>query len=216
MDAIQILGAMDVTIDTLNKMRMDAYHKHGKWMLKNAPKELNVFTILDKVTTVPLELLGYYRNIWLIPSNRQPEHDMEERIKVITGMCFISVMSVVEYFMKMCLRRTQSGPMLSWYNKKKNGYISFGGILKESREKDIVTQREYLAWDGARKMRNAEIHNNGIADFDEIWSIDGTIVKFRKNKPIQLKLWAHSKIISSLCAYTRTWAERYLESHTIQ
>lgn len=216
MDVIQILNCMNITIDTLNMMRMDAYHKHGAWLLKNEPNALNVFSILDKVTTVPLELLGYYRHIWRVPSNRPSEHDMEERIEVITRMCYISFLSIVEYFMKDCLRKTRSGPILPWYKKKKkSGYISFGGILSESKKKNIISSSEYDIWDGTRSLRNALVHNNGIADFDKIWDIDGTIVKFRKDNPIRKKLWAYSKIIDTLSLLTRKWAEKYLGLHSI-
>lgn len=144
MNVVQILNNLEIIIDRLNAKRIEAIREHGSWILKTEPNAFNVFSVFDKVVTVPLELLVYYRALWKNPATRQPEHDMEERIKVISGMCFISCLSAVEHFMKECLRKTLKGPLLSWYKKKQKAkrHISFGEILEESKAQGIISQSD--------------------------------------------------------------------------
>lgn len=216
----RLFNDVDRIIIKLEAMREDAYYEHGSWLLKHEPKATNVFSLFDKYTTVAIELLLHYEKVWKDDSERPSRHDMEERVKIVIGSCFTSCLSVVEYFMKDCLRRMQGGPLQRWHNdklrnlkKRKGGYIGLRAILLISKDKGLISQSDHESWTGARLLRNALVHNNGIADFSKEWDIDGTTVKFREGKPIRHKLWAHSAIVASICRLTRKWTESFLELH---
>ncbi|MFW9888994.1 MAG: hypothetical protein ACFFER_12475 [Candidatus Thorarchaeota archaeon] len=218
MNFIQIMNNLGIIIEKLDAMRLEAVNKHGSWILKTEPNAFNVFSVFDKVVTVPLELLVYYKALWENPATRQPAHDMEERIKVITSMCFVSCLSALEYFMKDCLRKTVKGPLLSWYKgiRKEKRHISFYDILEESRDEGILSQSDFDKLDGVRLLRNALVHNNGISDLDYKWKIDDVILEFKKDHPVRHKLWAYSGLIETINRQTGGWAKEYLEPHSFQ
>ena len=213
-----IMNNLKIIIDRLNAMRITAVCEHSSWILKAEPNAFDVFAVLDKVVTVPLELLLYYEALWMNPATQQPEHDMEERIKVISHSCFVSCLSAVEYFMKDCLRKTVKGPMLSWYKKKEKAkkHISFYDILKKSQSYGIISESDFNKLDGLRLLRNALVHNNGFADFDCEWNIDGVVVTFKKEGSIRHKLWGFSGLIETINQQTERWAREYLQRHSIQ
>lgn len=217
MDFRKILNNIDLIINTLNEMRMRNYRENTIWIHQAEPNMLNIFALIDKVTSVPLELLVSYWESWQIPSRRHSEHDMIERIKVIMNMCLISSLSAVEYFTKDCLRKSISGPIFEWYKRpKEKRYVSFGSILSQSKKAGVISELSYEYWDGLRKLRNALVHNNGVSNFEKEWDIDGVTARFRKNKPVRYKLWAPSSFISTANRLTRLWAGNYLKTHILQ
>lgn len=214
----QIMNNIEKIIKLLNSIRMDAYHKHRVWLKQTDAMAIDIFSLLDKATTVPLELLVYYKDTWKNPEHRQPEHDMIERVKVIMNMCFIAFLSMIEHFMKDCLSRLTSGRLLHWYQeeKGKSSHLSFYSLLSASKSSKIISESEFDIWNGARILRNSLVHNNGIGELDETWNINGTSVKFRKNKPNRYKLYIPAYIILLLSEYTRLWLERFLKDHIIK
>lgn len=131
--------------------------------------------------TITLELLDYYYSLWekLNPqefSNPEETRDQNgQRVVHIQKMCFIELMSAFEFSAKKIVLKNEH-----LFGELK-GRIYLTKIMQRSSEIGVLSKEELQLWKGASILRNALVHNNGIADKDEIYKYPEVILTLAKD-----------------------------------
>jgi len=153
--------------------------------------------MIYNTATLTLEMLSYYYEQWKGPHIVSSEEDLRrsreenaQRCVEITKMQFISSVSSIEYCVKETISLYPKHPLAKWCNnqQQRKRRIYLGGIITESKRMGLVDNKEYDSWGCILKVRNAVVHNNGIADHDKTYQIDGATVTFIKGKMLRGKL----------------------------
>lgn len=119
--------------------------------------------------TITLELLDYYHSLWekLNPqefSNPEETRDQNgQRVILIQKMCFIELMSAFEFAAKKIVLKN-----VHLFGDFK-GRIYLTRIMQRSTEIEVLNKEKLLLWKGASILRNTLVHNNGIADKNEVF-----------------------------------------------
>ena len=134
------------------------------------PHELpaNVFAMAFNDITLSIELLDHYYKIWGDPTTKtsttieETRKQNAERVVAIQKMVFIGIMSSIEFCAKQLVVQSSKPGAFS-------GRIYLRNILKRSKESRIVSDSDYLLWEGVIDFRNTLVHNNGIAEADKLY-----------------------------------------------
>lgn len=132
------------------------------------PHELpaNVFAMAFNDITLSIELLDHYYKIWgdlttkTSTTIEETRKQNAERVVAIQKMVFIGIMSSIEFCAKQLVVQSSKLGVFG-------GRIYLRNILKRSKENRIVTDSDYLLWEGVIDFRNTLVHNNGIAEADK-------------------------------------------------
>lgn len=176
------------------------YQNNVNSILQNPlPSDLRsgCFGMIYNTTTLTLELLSHYYEQWKKPHIVISEEDLRrsrdenaQRCIEITKMQFISFISSIEYCIKETMSLYPKHHLAKWCSKQqqRKRRIYLGGIITESKRIGLIDKKEYESWDCILKVRNAVVHNNGIADHDKTYQINGATVSFFKGKMLRGKL----------------------------
>lgn len=135
--------------------------------------------------TITLELLDYYHSLWekLNPqefSNPEETRDQNgQRVVHIQKMCFIELMSAFEFSAKKIVLRDEH------LFGKFEGRIYLTKIMQKSTEIEVLNKEKLLLWKGASILRNTLVHNNRIADKNEIFKYPEVTLVLKKNNMIK-------------------------------
>lgn len=152
------------------------------------------FAMIYNGTTLTLELLHYYHKQWkdLVVATeedlRLSREENAQRCILISKMQFISSVSSIEYCVKETINLYPKHPLATWCRKQRKRRIYLGGTINESKLIGLIDDKEYESWRCILGVRNALVHNNGIADYDRTYQIDGMTVSFVKGKMLRGKL----------------------------
>ena len=114
--------------------------------------------------TMTLELLDYYNRLWgsltstTCSSVDEARAQNGERVMMIQKMAFIEIMSSFEFSAKKIVLQK-----LARFGNF-SGRIYLSGIMKRSQEKGLIDQPKLDLWNGAIRLRNSLVHNNGISE----------------------------------------------------
>ena len=114
------------------------------------------------------ELMKYYNDSWSKKRKKLVLSDCEQ-INRILSLMYVHCFSVVEYFTKELIKRSNCELfndykmiiILGKNEKNEKARVYLEGIMKKS-EGQIITKDERHVWDVLRKIRNAVVHNNGF------------------------------------------------------
>jgi small nuclear ribonucleoprotein (snRNP)-like protein len=114
--------------------------------------------------TMAIELLGYYKRVWgnlSSATNSTVEEAREQnsqRVILLEKMTFIEIMSSFEFASKnIVLSNPQKFGAFS-------GRIYLSGIMKRSLDIGLIGQADLNLWNGAVRLRNSLVHNNGVSE----------------------------------------------------
>ena len=146
-----------------------------------------------------------------------------ERLTIIIWSNFVFNLSSVEFFLKNIIKVSSAGPLVDWLSKKTDDAVKvdkvfwmyLGNIMKESKKKKLVTKAQLNNWDNMFQLRNAIIHNNGVFDKSRELRIGQIKIIADAGNPIDTMLINYPQLMKILIKITRTWIEKYLDTHTI-
>ena len=129
--------------------------------------------IANKYAIITLELLSFYKKLWgqvppgVVFDPERARQENFERVMTANKAAFILSLSGFEFSAKQALiQRPGKIPPLQ-------GRIYLGRIIGESNNVGLLQSGDEVAWKGLIALRNALVHNNGIAERTETYSIPG-------------------------------------------
>lgn len=161
--------------------------------VKEGEPPTNAFAMIHNGLRLGQELINAYYWIWKqttkinSPTIDHARKENGERIIMIENMVFIHIMSSVEFCLKQYV---VDNPQKIGRLKDKAHLIE---IVKRSKSEGVLTESEFLRWEGVIKLRNVIVHNNGISDIKATYEYPKCKLEFLENKMIQcnLKLYPH-------------------------
>ena len=172
------------------------------------------FAMIFNSTTLTLELLSYYYEKWKGPfvetreEIRRKKEENAQRCIAITKMQFISSISSIEYCVKETINLNPKHSLAKWSRKQKRIYLS--SIMKKSKRIGLINNKQHGFWECILKVRNVIVHNNGIADFDKTYQIDGITVSFVKGKMLKGKLDFFVKLTDKAVDLFHSWIMKFV------
>lgn len=196
------------------KNKSEKYGLDMEKRLKAPPNDprCTCFIIIYNKSVLTLELLEYYYNIWknkfsgLKDNLEKIRKENAERCIEQTKMFFIGVLSAMEFFAKQSVKlysTTPIGQAINQLEGKKRIYLSI--IIMESYKLGLISNDEKYKWERIIWLRNLLIHNNGIAETDDVYTIDR--VTFRLHKGIMIKgdLFSFTNLVESAVELYNAW-----------
>ena len=142
-----------------------------------------------------LELLSYYRDVWGKPHVRLTPEEIEEAKQENTGRCvmlleslFVMSMSAIEFSAKASIGYYGNDPLACSLVANRGRFVYLSNIMKKSWTKGLISESAYHDWDGLIAIRNCVVHNNGIPDHDDSYTIGKLSVVATKDKMLRGKL----------------------------
>jgi len=167
-----------------------------------------LFGMIFNTLTLKLELLECYYNIWskltqanclLIDENRKQN---AERVLLIQKMTFISIMSSIEFCFKEYIKNF---PNKIGDCKNSKEIIFLSKIIKNSKNKFVITNNDFEKWQGLIKLRNVLVHNNAIAERTEKYEYPNCILLFESGKMIKGDLKLFPCLLNQLLDLSKEW-----------
>jgi len=162
--------------------------------------------------TMTIELLDHYYKLWgklnpsAFPNVEETRKQNTERVILLQKMCFVEIMSSFEFSAKkIVLSKTD---LFGTFN----GRIYLSGIMTRSLEKELINENQLNLWKGAIYLRNALVHNNGIAEEDCTYDYPGATVILRKDTMTQGDLKLFGIITKWLLGESLAWIKNANQS----
>lgn len=136
------------------------------------------FGMAFNAITLTLELLDFYRRTWAAQTsttytNVEEAHDQNaSRVTLIQKMCFIELMSSLEF----CAKNIVAAYPVGFGAFR--GRLYLWGIMKRSMEIGIIDDNTLEQWSGLIEQRNCLVHNNGYASLTRQYSYPGVNLNF--------------------------------------
>lgn len=141
--------------------------------------------------TMTLELLDYYYRLWgnlrstTCSSVEEAREQNCQRVILLQKMSFIEIMSSFEFSSKKIVlsNNCKFGSF--------TGRIYLSKIMKKSKDINILNQNDFDLWNGAIRLRNSLVHNNGNSEETATYNYPETTLSVNEDKMIQgnLKLF---------------------------
>jgi len=163
------------------------------------------FSMAFNSLTMTLELLDHYYNLWgklnpaSFPDVEETKKQNTERIILLQKMCFVEIMSSFEFSAKKIV--SSNSDIFGTFN----GRIYLSGIMRRSLENLLLNENQLNLWKGAIYLRNALVHNNGIAEEDCTYDFPDATVILRKDAMTQGDLRLFGMIIKWLLDESKDW-----------
>jgi len=209
---------LEKLLQTLRTIR-EKLRVYGDWLTRINPKIPNSFNMIFNDTTLTLELLHYYFQLWKSPPPpllsvdeiKRIKEENAQRVLEITKWAFISTLSNVEYSAKETLK-TVSEKSFKQLREMLRGSkrVYLRAIMKKSREIGLIDEKQYKTWQGLIEVRNAIVHNNAIADIDAKYEINDMEVIFIKGKMLRGKLNFFIKLLEAAINQYHQWLKTLL------
>lgn len=151
----------------------------------------DAFAIIFNTATMTLELLNFYYHEWGKPRPGLSPTEVErsrkqngERVMLALKLLFISSLSGIEFSAKQTLQAMPASP-LSNALQARGRRLYLGGIMQETERLGLVPTGFRAAWDPMIEIRNTLVHNNGIADQSQSYTIRGEAITLAPGKMTQ-------------------------------
>lgn len=161
----------------------------------------NCFQMMANAATLAIELLSFYKEVWMKPITgvnvekaKEIQKQNWDKTNEITRWAFIAAVSGVEFSLKTIIRRIGRGPLKDLRKKR----LRLSGIIGKCNKYGLLAPASFDEWTALRKIRNNMVHNNAIADYDAEYTVSGVNVSFVKNQMIQGNLLFFSHLLSCL------------------
>ncbi len=179
----------------------------------------NCFHMMANAATLAIELLSFYKEVWMKPITGASEEQAEkiqkqnwDKTNEITRWAFIAAVSGVEFSLKTIIRKIDRGPLKALIRKKR---LNLSIIIEKCNKHRLIDQASYDEWTPLRMIRNNMVHNNAIADYDAEYNVSGVRVSFVENQMIQGNLLFFSHMISCLARHTQHLIQSIFERHQL-
>lgn len=169
---------------------------------------VGLFGMIFNNFTLKLELLDYYYNIWSNPiqadvlSINRTKKENWERVTLIQKMTFISTMSSIEFCFKEYIKEFPN-KIGNCENSRRKIYLF--EIIKNSKDKSIITNTTFKKWQGAIKLRNVLVHNNGIAEETEKYEYPNCTLLFKSGEMTKGDLKLFLYLLDWLLDASKEW-----------
>lgn len=180
------------------------------------------FAMIFNRSTLNWELLSYYYRVWRQSHKFNSKSELErlrkengERCMELTKSLFVDSMSSIEYCAKESIKLYSTSSITNEINKisltrpRHTYYLS--DVIRESMKCELISQQEKEKWDRIIILRNLVVHNNGIADKDDIYVIDGLTVTLKKGTMIQGKLDVFTNLVESSVESYNLWVKNLVK-----
>jgi len=155
--------------------------------------------------TMTLELLDYYHRLWgnitstTCSSIEEAKAQNGERVIMLQKMSFIEVMSSFEYSAKKIVLSNPSkfGSF--------SGRVYLSKIMQKSLKIGLIDQAALELWDGAIRLRNSLVHNNGISEETASYTYPEVTVNVNNNTMTQGNLRQFGLLSKWLLDESKTW-----------
>ncbi len=193
------------------------------WFENQLPQfEENGFAFVHKHAIVARDQLRNYRD-WSDDIIIRKFVEYRERITMVVVSAFIFSLSAIEYSLKLVIRKSTDGPLVDWFNSRRENAERGGGvfwmylksIMIESEARKLIDRSELDSWKGMIQLRNAIMHNNAYFDEDTSFKIGDMTFEAEAGNMMRYPMSDRPKIIKVLVSLTRSWIEAYLKTHTI-
>lgn len=209
---------MQVLIDNVIRIRAKC-QQYGKELETNLGPKLvpndprcGCFAMIFNKSTLTLELLNYYSQIWkqtfggAKEAIEQARKENAERCVELTKLLFIGSMSSIEFSAKESIKlHPKSAVAQAIINLAATHRIYLSHVVRESSNKGLITKQEKDKWDHLIWVRNLMVHNNGIADTDDVYIIDAVTLNLEKGKMVQGKLGTFTNLVDSSVELYNSW-----------
>ena len=209
---------MEELISLLKRIR-EKLEKYGEWLETAGLEMPNSFNMIFNATTLILEVLHYYYQIWGIPRTL-PSDEIErlkkenaERVIEITKWAFVHTLSIIEYSTKEIIKKMSDEKLSSYpairkvkdkLQAGKKVYLST--IIKEFKEGQLISDEEYDVWRGLIETRNIIVHNNAIAEETKSFKMFNEFrISFVKGKMLKDKLDFFIKLLDVAIDQHHQW-----------
>ena len=134
--------------------------------------------------TLTIELLNYYERLWSrikstsCSSIAEAREQNSQRVIMVQKMSFIEIMSSFEFCSK---RIVQGGSKFGSFS----GRIYLSGIMSKAKDIGIIDDTKLTLWNGAIRLRNSLVHNNGISEETETYSYPDITIQVIDGKMTQ-------------------------------
>jgi len=169
---------------------------------------VGLFGMIFNNFTLKLKLLDYYYNIWSNPiqadvlSINGTKKENWERVILIQKMTFISIMSSIEFCFKEYIKEFPN-KIGNCENLRRKIYLS--KIIKNSKDESIITDTTFKKWQGAIKLRNVLVHNNGIAEETEKYEYPNCTLLFKSGEMTKGDLKLFLYLLDWLLDASKEW-----------
>ncbi len=139
----------------------------------------------------------------------QLRNENGERCIEQTKMLFIGVLSSIEFCAKQSVKllsTTPLGKVMGVKGAKKRVYLN--DIIQESHKLGIVSTAEKYKWERLIWIRNSVVHNNGIAEADDEYTIDGVTLTLTNGQMVTGKLDTFTNLTRSSLELYREWVNK--------
>ena len=145
--------------------------KHG---LTSGDIPISGLNMANQHCVLALESLLNYSNLWRGPlvntsvTTDQLRRENAQRVVALTSSSFISSLSAFEFCAKqsIALHAQKLQPL--------QGRIYLRKIIKQSVLAGVIPATDESSWEGVIELRNALVHNNGIAEQTRSYAVPGT------------------------------------------
>jgi hypothetical protein len=167
-------------------------------------------------TTVAAELVSYYKATWeALPmadldaatvKNKRGENN--DRLVLIGKSNFILGMSGLEFAAK---NANAKFPNVLGFKEKR---IYLRDIINESTTKGLVDANSSSLWQGAIKIRNCLVHNNGLADETAKWLFASDLtIEMNEGDMLTGTMMTMPRLTRWMVSAFADWGDRFLHAH---
>ena len=194
-----------------------------KWFNNTLPQVENCFEFLRKRAMSTRDLVKLFGLLWPNIDPNMKKKEFIQRLTIIIWSNFVFNLSSVEFFLKNIIKASSSGPLVDWLSQKKEDaekedkvfWMYLRNIMKESKKKKLITKAQLKNWNNLLQLRNAIIHNNGVFEKSRELRIGQIKIIVDAGNPIETMLINYPRLLKTLIKLTRTWIEKYLDTHEI-
>ena len=191
----------------------------GKNIVPNDPR-YGCFAMIFNKSTLSLELLDFYSRVWKRPfvgsknDVKKLKQENGQRCIDQTKMLFIGATSSIEFCAKESVKlhpKSTVGQAIIKLAAKRRIYLS--DVVRISSNQKLFSKQEKYKWDRLIWLRNILVHNNGIADTDDVYVIDAVKVNLKNGAMIQGNLDIFTNLVESSVELYNSWINSLEKNH---
>lgn len=173
----------------------------------------NFFPIAFNQSTLLLEILTYYANIWSKTSVEVTEKELERSRKenwqrcnqLFRDLLFVMIMSTIEYSAKLTVEYYGDHPIAKRLRQTKRNDLYLSDIMRNSHSENLLLDNVYDEWSTLINVRNCIVHNNSISHRNKNTSIGKLLIEEKKNEMLQGKMHLFLSLSEIACDKYFDW-----------
>lgn len=199
------------------RLRAESYRP----VLRNVFPNLDAFNTITNDMFMVREIMKYYQDSWSMRRKNLVLSDCEQ-INRILSLMYVHCFSVIEYFTKEVIKRSNCElfhdykmiMLLGKNEKNKKTRVYLKGVMKKS-EGQIITKNERHVWDVLIQIRNAVVHNDGffIEGDKATYKLGTRIIPIEYHRMDYMRgdLTSTLTLIEILMELFHDWVEKFLK-----